>query len=173
MTIQSIALRRVAPLALLFVLGCKTTATSNKCGVAWHASALVPALGAAQNTTVGNGAPSADGRFVAFGSASSTNYLVYLSDTCNGSTAAAGCAPKTVLVSADASGNAPANCFGSLDKNSRPAISSNGRYVAFASSLCTIAGSGPSGTWQIYQRDTCTGPAGPATVPGAPPPPRG
>lgn len=100
---------------------------------------------------------SADGRFVAFAS-TATNLLsssgaaptavsqVYVRDLCVGATAPGGCLPRTELVSVDAEGSAMA---GSSDS---PSISSDGRYVAFASS------SNQGGASAIFVRDTCAGP---------------
>lgn len=97
-----------------------------------------------------------DGRFVAFAS-SATNLVsgaaasagishVYVRDLCVGATAPVGCLPRTELVSMDAGGSAMA---GSSDS---PSISSDGRYVAFASS------SNLGGASAIFVRDTCAGP---------------
>jgi hypothetical protein len=99
---------------------------------------------------------SGDGRFVAFVS-SATNLLsssgaaptavsqVYVRDLCVGASAPAGCAPHTEVVSVGAEGAAMA---GSSDS---PSISSDGRYVAFASS------SNLGGASAIFVRDTCAG----------------
>lgn len=106
---------------------------------------------------------SSDGRFVAFES-DATNLisgignetLVYLRDTCAGSTAPPGCQPSTTLVSVT---SGTTLCFGAPQ---RPSISVNGRYVAFESNTCTLPvvnGGTPTNTrfWQIYLRDTCAG----------------
>jgi hypothetical protein len=99
------------------------------------------------------------GRFVVFSSVSQnlvtnlTNNVanVFLRDTCLG--LATSCVPSTTLVSVSSAGALP-------DAPSlEPSVSSNGRYVAFASAATTlVAPSLPSGTpAQIYLRDTCTG----------------
>ena len=58
---------------------------------------------------------------------------------------------STTLVSASSSG-IPGDQGGS-----QPAISSDGRFVAFASTSTNLTGNGNSGAQQIYLRDTCTG----------------
>src|ERR1700674_2404076 len=160
--------------------GCNGCNNVGRCGFTWYVTLFVPASSAPQNTPANNlsGASSAstDGRFIAFGSMASNlvspatpanNELVYLRDTCGGSGAPAGCQPKTILVSANASGQTPTGCFGSPQINFRPGISGDGRYVVFESTLCDLGfGVGGAGIWQIYVRDTCTGPNGPATLAG-------
>jgi hypothetical protein len=108
---------------------------------------------------------SASGRWVAFVSGSS-NWVagdspntpdVFVRDTCLG--APAGCVPSTALVSAS-----PAGQVGNRASN-RPAISGNGRYVAFISEAFNLTAD-PVFRGEIYLRDTCAGaPAGcvPAT----------
>lgn len=105
---------------------------------------------------------SADGRLVAF----STNQIgfvpqnvpgtnVYVRDTCNG--APSGCAPSTQLASVgnDGSiGDDPSQIDG------HPAISQDGRFVAFASLASNLVpgDSFPAGGWKdIFVRDTCFG----------------
>ncbi len=118
---------------------------------------------------------SADGRFVAFSSAAPNlvggsdapgqeiGAKVYLRDLCEGDSAPAGCSPHTELVSVDPQG-APVS--GAL-----PAISSDGRFVAFVSTppAASSAASAPQ-VPRIYVRDTCAGPTAnsrcePTTVP--------
>jgi hypothetical protein len=69
-------------------------------------------------------------------------------DTCEG--AAAGCQPRTTLLSAAADGTA-AN-----DESHTPSLSSDGRYVAFSSAATNLAENAPAGR-QVYLRDTCAG----------------
>jgi len=112
-----------------------------------------------------NGEPaiSADGRFVAFGSGMVDYYYgasfnIFVRDTCAGS--AAGCTPSTTLVSALPNGGA-----GNIDSES-PAISSNGRYVAFESAD-QMTSDDTDHVGDVFLRDTCVGaPAGcnPATI---------
>jgi len=108
------------------------------------------------------------GRFVAFVSLA-TNFAsvpnngfenIFLRDTCNA--APAGCAPSTIPVSV-----APDGSLGNGDSGSSfgfatiPAISSNGRFVAFASDATNLVAGDTNGSTDIFLRDTCTGaPAG-------------
>jgi hypothetical protein len=86
-------------------------------------------------------AVSATGRYVAFlaananASSSDSTRQVFVRDTCLG---AANCLPKTTRVSGAA-----------LVAEDAPAISSDGRYVAFTSSQ--------GGSWQILLGDSCAG----------------
>ncbi|HXX46389.1 MAG TPA: hypothetical protein VEJ38_16830 [Candidatus Acidoferrales bacterium] len=80
------------------------------------------------------------------------NSEVFVRSTCvtTISEAGNGCAPVTTLASTP-DGTTPAD-----NASSEPSISSDGRFVAFASTADTlIAGVGP--TQEIYVRDTCTG----------------
>jgi Tol biopolymer transport system component len=79
----------------------------------------------------------ASGRYVAFlaANAGSTTQQVYVRDTCIG---AESCTPKTTQLSSTA-----------LVAEDAPAISRDGRYVAYTSSL--------GGSWQIVLADTCVG----------------
>jgi Tol biopolymer transport system component len=112
-----------------------------------------------------NGEPtiSADGRFVAFASGLDDFYYgasfnIFVRDTCAG--AAAGCTPSTTLISALPSGGA-----GNIDSES-PAISSDGRFVAFQSAdQMTTDDTDHAG--DVFLRDTCVAvPAGcnPSTI---------
>jgi hypothetical protein len=108
-----------------------------------------------------SGEPSIDstGRYVAF-SSTATNLapsgftngteLVYWRDTC--STVTTSCAPRTLLASVAPDGVTAAN-----NASFNPAISPDGRYVAFASIATNIGPGNPSGTQQIYVYDTCNG----------------
>jgi hypothetical protein len=98
---------------------------------------------------------SADRRYVAFASVSadpSTNAStglrkIFLRDTCDG--APAGCEPKTLLVS-------PAWHGGDPNGDSRsPAISADGRFVAFASDATDLIEKDSNGVSDIFLRDTC------------------
>jgi len=100
---------------------------------------------------------SPDGRFVAFAS-SATNLVasdlngvadVFVRDTCRG--AGGGCTPSTARVSLrnnGAEGNGP---------SSSPAISHDGRFVAFASQADNMVGNDTNGVQDVFVRDTCTG----------------
>jgi len=98
---------------------------------------------------------SADGRYVAFAS-DATNLVsgdtngfndIFVRDTCVG--AAAGCTPSTTRVSLDSQGNQLQLPSVSL------AISSNGRYLAFARGFFDYYYS--SGSVDVFVRDTCNG----------------
>ncbi len=112
-----------------------------------------------------NGEPtiSADGRFVAFGSGMvdfyyGASFNIFVRDTCAG--AAAGCTPSTTLVSALPNGGA-----GNIDSES-PAISSDGRFVAFQSAD-QMTTDDTDHVGDVFLRDTCVGaPAGcnPSTI---------
>jgi Tol biopolymer transport system component len=86
---------------------------------------------------------------------------IYVRDTCIG--APAGCVPTTIRVSVDSNGNL-------ANGNSRsPAISGDGRYVAFDSSATNLVPGDTqiNGMADVFLRDTCTGaPAGcaPSTI---------
>jgi len=117
---------------------------------------------------------SADGRFVAFSSAAlnlvgssdaprrGIGAQVYLRDLCEGDSASAGCSPRTQLVSVDPTGAPVSGSF--------PAISSDGRFVAFVSIPEVPTAASSTKVPQIYVRDTCAGATAnsrcePATVP--------
>jgi hypothetical protein len=94
---------------------------------------------------------SADGRYVAYSGSENGHTQVFVRDTCEG--AASGCKAQTTLLSAASDGSA-AN-----DDSSSPAISANGRYVAFSSAATNLVENAPAGH-QIYLRDTCAGAGG-------------
>jgi len=91
---------------------------------------------------------SLDGRYVAYTAVGNDRAQVFLRDTCEG--AAAGCQPRTSLLSVAADGSA-AN-----EESHTPSISSDGRYVAFGSAATNVVENAPAGR-QIYMRDTCAG----------------
>jgi hypothetical protein len=104
---------------------------------------------------------SGTGRYVAFVSAATnlapgdTNAAddIFVRDTCFG--AAAGCTPRTTLVSV-ALGGGPAN-----GQSVHPAISRSGRFVAFASWASNLVAGDTNGNYDVFVRDTCAGaPAG-------------
>ena len=110
---------------------------------------------------------SANGRFVAFasqasnlpGGSSHRTPQDYVRDTCIN---VAGCRPSTIIVSVDTAGNpAPSG-----DLNQHPAMSADGRFVAFAS-RSPLAPASSSSVGNIFLRDTCGGEAG--TVVGCTP----
>ena len=119
-------------------------------------AAVAPkAVSAALAGDVYSPAISADHRYVAFASVSSdpsTNAStglrkIFLRDTCEG--APAGCEPKTILVS-------PAWHGGDPNGDSRsPAISADGRFVAFASDASDLIENDTNGVSDIFLRDTC------------------
>jgi trimeric autotransporter adhesin len=102
-----------------------------------------------------NGEPaiSADGRFVAFGSGMDDFYYgpsfnVFVRDTCAG--APAGCTSSTTLISALPNGTAS-----NFDCES-PAISSDGRFVAFQTAD-KMTSDDTNQVGDIFLRDTCVG----------------
>jgi WD40-like Beta Propeller Repeat len=120
-------------------------------------AATSKALSAAPAGDAYSPAISADGRYVAFAAAAadpSTNagtglHKIYLRDTCEG--APAGCEPKTILVSRAWHGGEP-------NAESRsPAISADGRYVAFASDASDVIENDANGVSDVFLRDTCLG----------------
>ena len=104
---------------------------------------------------------SGDGRFVAFTSTSSNlpgspggglgGQNVFVRDTCIG---AASCTPGTTMVSLDSIGNAIAG------NSQTPAISDNGRFVAFNTFMVVAGGN----TNVVFLRDTCNSSAGPVAA---------
>ena len=105
---------------------------------------------------------SADGRFVAFTS-SAPNLVVgsdaagevagakvYLRDLCEGDDAPTGCVPQTQLVSVDPLGAPVSGAF--------PAVSSDGRFVAFVSTPTAAPTAMAIQAPRLYVRDTCAGP---------------
>jgi IPT/TIG domain len=102
---------------------------------------------------------SADGRFVAFVSAA-TNLVTekspllpqaYVRDTCAGPTATKSCVARTVAVPVDDEDRVAGAQAG------RPAISSDGRYVALEMWAAKSAAQNPASTSQIVLADTCMG----------------
>jgi trimeric autotransporter adhesin len=104
---------------------------------------------------------SGDGRFIAFSSDATTLVPndtngfadIFLRDTCVG--AAAGCLPSVIRLSVATDGTQ------SDGISSQPAISSNGRYVAFVSSADNLVPGDTNQFDDVFVRDTCFGaPAG-------------
>ena len=103
---------------------------------------------------------SADGRSVAFDS-SATNILpnssicapdagyscTFLRDTCAG--ADLGCTPTTVAISIDTQG--------AVAPGGEPAITPDGRFVAFASGAANLVPGDTNGVVDVFVRDTCLG----------------
>lgn len=105
---------------------------------------------------------SRDGRYVAFDSVASNLVAgtfsgasnVFLRDTCLGQTAGSDCRPFTALVSVNADGP------GADGASFAPAISGDGRYVAFATRAGNAATGDAGRAQKIVVRDTCiTAPA--------------
>ena len=105
-------------------------------------------------------------RFVAFVAPSNTSTNgssgvneIFVQDTCQG--AAAGCVPRTTLVSTSILGSDP-------DGDSRlPSLSADGRFVTFISDASNLVAGDHNGVADVFLRDTCLGgPAGctPATT---------
>jgi archaellum component FlaF (FlaF/FlaG flagellin family) len=135
---------------------------------------VIQLVSAAPDGTPGNGhtytppCVSTDGRYVAFQS-DSTNLVpgsgsgftdIYIHDTCLG--AQAGCTPATTRVSVANDGSLP-------NGNSRsPAISANGRYVAFDSSATNLF---PGSTQTNGYADVSETPASALPLDASPAPP--
>jgi WD40 repeat protein len=80
---------------------------------------------------------------------------VYVRDLCEGTDVPAGCAPRTELASVDAAGNSIRGEF--------PALSGDGRFVAFVSAPANAVAGGTAQAARIYVRDTCAGPTANST----------
>jgi hypothetical protein len=108
------------------------------------------AAGATATTLVAEETPavSLDGRYVAYTAVQNDRAQVFLRDTCEG--AAAGCQPRTTLLSVAADGSA-AN-----EESHTPSMSADGRYIAFSSAATNLIENAPAGR-NIYLRDTCAG----------------
>jgi hypothetical protein len=115
--------------------------------------------GGAANAPSASPSISGDGRFVAFVSAA-TNLAaetaasgpqVYVRDTCAGPTGTKACVPKTMRVATDDEDRAIGAQAG------RPAISADGRYIAFEMWAGRSANQTSVSTSQIVLADTCLG----------------
>jgi WD40-like Beta Propeller Repeat len=115
--------------------------------------------GEAANGPSTSASVSADGRFIAFVSAA-TNLVAekstllpraYVRDTCAGPTATKSCVARTVTVPVDDEDRVAGVQAG------RPAISSDGRYVALEIWAAKSAAQNPASTSQIVLADTCMG----------------
>jgi len=84
---------------------------------------------------------------------------LFLRDTCIG--APAGCVPTTSQEDVSTEG-VPAN-GGALDNSSAPAISSDGRFLAFSTLATNLVTQNVNGIGNVYLRDTCNGAASPCT----------
>lgn len=119
----------------------------------------VPSTGGVGNAQSGLPAISSTGRFIAFQSWA-TNMVPngimapgeYWRDTCTGATDA--CTPATLRIDLAANGVPPNN---SIFNGAIPAISSDGRMVAFSSTATNLVSANVGGMGNIYVRDTCMG----------------
>jgi hypothetical protein len=115
------------------------------------------------NETSETQAVNTGGRYVAFASYS-TNFIaddtnagdpdLYLRDTCVG--APAGCTSTTTEEDVSTSGSQAA---GALDTESNPALSNDGRFLAFSTLAYNLAPQPANVFGGIYLRDTCNGAA--------------
>jgi len=140
------------------------------------AASVVAVVSVASNGTLGNrdsnlAAISANDRFVAFASLASNFSTspnngfenIFLHDTCIA--APSGCAPNTVPVSV-----APDGSLGNGDSGSSvgvatlPAVSADGRFVAFTSAASNLVANDTNVAFDIFLRDTCMG-AAPSCTP--------
>ena len=110
--------------------------------------AASPVTAAAAMVAEETPAVSLEGRYVAYTAVQNERAQVFLRDTCEA--AAAGCQPRTTLLSVAADSTA------GNDDSRTPSISSGGRYVAFSSAATNLVEGAPAGR-QIYLRDTCAG----------------
>jgi hypothetical protein len=140
-----------------------TSCTANGPGAFTTSASIVSASNSGVPGDQGAQQPaiSSDGRFVAFAS-TSTNLTstpnggmqqIYLRDTCT--FAPSGCAPATIIVSVDSSGNALAG------SSSLPAISDDGRFVVFSTQLPLPTGGNTS---IVSIHDTCNSSSGPVAA---------
>jgi len=124
----------------------------------------VAADGSAPNGKSGRQvAISGDGRFVAFISRA-TNLVpgnavvslgyweLYVRDLCVGANAPSGCTPHTEIISTGAEGEAASG------PGTSPALSADGRFIAFVSAATNLVAEKPASLPQAYVRDTCAGP---------------
>lgn len=95
-------------------------------------------------------AVSQDGRYVTYSSQQNGILQILLRDTCIG--APTGCTSSTQIVSVATDG-----AVGNADSHN-PAMTSDGRYVAFSSAATNLVPDPPPGR-QVYLRDTCLGAA--------------
>jgi hypothetical protein len=130
--------------------GSSNQLTFTICAAAPCTGATAASASAAAAVVEETPAVSLDGRYVAYTAVQNDHAQVFLRDTCEG--AAAGCQPRTTLLSAAADGTT-AN-----DDSRTPSMSSDGRYVAFSSAATNLADNAPAGR-QVYLRDTCAGAA--------------
>ena len=102
---------------------------------------------------------SGNGRFVVFQSGannlvsgdSNGTVDIFLRDTCQG---AAGCVVSTTRVSVASDGSQ------AVGVSAFPALSSNGRFIAFTSNAANLVASDTNGVEDVFLRDTCQGAAG-------------
>jgi hypothetical protein len=115
--------------------------------------------GEAANAPSASPSLSGDGRFVAFVSAATnlaaesaaTGSQAYVRDTCAGPTGTKACVAKTIAVPVDDEDRITGVQAG------RPAISADGRYVAFEMWATKSAGQASASASQIVLADTCLG----------------
>ncbi|MBZ5680021.1 MAG: hypothetical protein LAO24_07940 [Acidobacteriia bacterium] len=119
----------------------------------------VPSSGTEDNATTGLPAISATARYFAFQSWA-TNILPneaglpgnFWRDTCIGGPPA--CIPTTTRADVTANGAQPNN---GIFSGTIPAITRDGRLVAFASTATNLVSANVNGIGNVYVRDTCTG----------------
>jgi hypothetical protein len=106
--------------------------------------------GAAAAAAIGEETPaiSQDGRYVVFGSQQNQVNQILMKDTCVG--VSSGCSVTTRVVSVAADGAA-----GNADSRN-PAVTPDGRYVAFSSASTNLVEGAPAGR-QVYVHDMCIG----------------
>ncbi len=114
------------------------------------------ANGASSQPAVAN-----NGAFVSFSSTArdlvsgvtSGTQQIFLRATCQGG--ASGCTPSTTLITVPDDGSSAAN-----GASLQASLSSDGRFIAFASTATNLLSGVASGVQQIFLRDACTGATG-------------
>jgi hypothetical protein len=114
------------------------------------------ANGASSQPAVAN-----NGAFVSFSSramdlvsgVTSGTQQIFLRATCKGG--ASGCTPSTTLITVPNDGSSAAN-----GASLQSSLSSDGRFIAFASTATNLVSGVTSGVQQIFLRDSCTGATG-------------
>jgi hypothetical protein len=133
----------------LTVTGCEPQTT-----LVSHASSGAPSNGASSEPSMDS-----SGRFAAFTSTATDlvpgipftgSRQVFLGGTCAGSTST--CTPSMQLVSVGVDGVSPA-----VSDSFQPAISPDGRFVAFTSAASNLVSGVLPSSAQIFLRDTCNG----------------
>ena len=132
--------------------GASNTAQFNICSNLTPCPPPAPSVAASKGAVADETpAVSSDARYVAYVATQNGHSQIFVKDTCEG--AATGCATRTTIVSVSEDGSSEAN-----GDSHAPAMSADGRYVAFSSAATNLVANTSSGR-QIFLRDTCVGAA--------------